>query len=307
MKRLYTALTLARMPEAHQRMIFETRKEDDPTRYLYEGMADTLGKRMAKIDTITCTMGAHSGMTCSNRERMYKLACSKQTYYPIYCTKCCNKCQELGTCKYACKLLEGKIKNIKASRKVIRANEQREKEIRERPDVELVKSLWNRFGEARNAAGKTVEEYFKAAKMYYSSSDEQKTVVMECLEGKYTPDTTLPYGYSYELGHARQIIRIADLFGCSVDYLLCRTDIPQMATAAPEPEGQLVFAGWMPGGTTPMEPCDVVAKFDLGNGKLHAMLCRWDGRAFVSRASGEATAMEPIKWMALPPDKEESV
>lgn len=73
----------------------------------------------------------------------------------------------------------------------------------------------------------------------------------------------------------------------------------------PEPEGQLVFAGWMPGGTTPAEPCNVVVKFDLGNGKLHSMLCRWNGEAFLFKAGGEKVNMEPVKWMALPPDEED--
>lgn len=299
------ALTLARMPEKYQQMIFETRKGENPTDYLWESAVDKLGRRMAEADKASCA-AAYGG--CSNRERRHKRICTQSEYSNFHCGKCCAECSELGTCKYACKLLEGKIKNIKASNRIVRQNEQRAKEERERPAVNQIKALWNRFGEARNAADKTVEQCYKAAKMYYSSSDEQKTEVMECLEGKYTPDTTLPYGYSCQLHHVQYFTRMADLFGCSVDYLLCRTDIPQMATAAPElPEGQLVFAGWMPGGTTPKEPCDVVAKFDLGNGKLHAMLCCWNGKAFVQRATGEKTAMEPVKWMMLPPDEEESV
>lgn len=303
-----TALALARMPEAHQRMIFETRKEDDPTRYLGENTADTYGKRMKKIDEITCTMGAHSGMTCSNRERMYKLACSTQTYYAIGCTKCCNKCQDLGTCKYACKLLEGKIKNIKASRKVVRANEQRAKEERDRPAVEQVKALWNRFGEARNAAGKTVKQCYETAKMMYAATDEQKTVVMECLEGKYTPDTGLPYGYSCHLYQAQQFIRMADLFGCSMDYLLCRTDIPQMATAAPElPEGQQIFCGYIPGGTNPGGPCLCAVKIDLGSGRLVDRILWWDGSDWRFKQHGEEIGVAPAAWLRLPEYEEESV
>lgn len=291
------ALTLARMPEAHQRMIFETRKGENPTDYLWEGTADKMGRRMAEADKVTCSPA--NGGQCVNQERRYKRICTQSEWGPFNCGKCCAECSELGTCKYACKLLEGKVKNIKASNRIIRQNEQREKEERERPAVNQIKALWNRFGEARNAADKTVEDCYKAAKMFYSASDEQKTEVMECLEGKYTPDTTLPYGYSCQLHHAQQFIRMADLFGCSVDYLLCRTDVPQMATAAPEPEGQLVFAGWTPGGATPKEPCDVVAKFDMGTEKLHSILCRWNGKEFVFKG-GEKLAMEPVKWMALP-------
>ena len=72
------------------------------------------------------------------------------------------------------------------------------------------------------------------------------------------------------------------------------------------PTGQLVFAGWMPGGTTPSKPCDVVAKFDLGNGNKTRMILHWDGKVLRFTNSGQATVdMVPLKWMALPPDEDE--
>ena len=70
------------------------------------------------------------------------------------------------------------------------------------------------------------------------------------------------------------------------------------------PSGQLVFAGWMPGGTTPCDPCDVVAVFDLGDGRRTKMFARWNGREFLFKAHGEKIDMEPIKWMALPPEED---
>ena len=86
----------------------------------------------------------------------------------------------------------------------------------------------------------------------------------------------------------------------SLDYLLCRTDNP--AGMAAQPEGQLVISGWMPGGTVPFQPCDVVAYFDLARtGSLNRMICRFDGKCFRYEASGRRIDTEPVRWMALPP------
>ena len=73
---------------------------------------------------------------------------------------------------------------------------------------------------------------------------------------------------------------------------------------APQPTGQLMFCGWMPGGTTPAEPCEVVAVFNLGdNGKSSKQFLQWTGSEFAFK-NGVKVDMEPLKWMRLPPDEE---
>ena len=66
-----------------------------------------------------------------------------------------------------------------------------------------------------------------------------------------------------------------------------------------EPEGQLVFNGWMPGGTNPATPCEAVAVFDLG-GRHIKRICRWNGRDWVFEQGGAKIEMQVLKWMALP-------
>lgn len=87
------------------------------------------------------------------------------------------------------------------------------------------------------------------------------------------------------------------------------TPMPKGATeAAPAAEqatGQLMICGWMPGGTFPREPGDVVAYFDLGNGNSTKQFCYFDGQGFLFRRGGESIDMEPIRWMQLPPVEEE--
>lgn len=76
-----------------------------------------------------------------------------------------------------------------------------------------------------------------------------------------------------------------------------------------EPEGQLVISDWMPGGTLPMEPCEVVGDF-LSGGTADSpkislrRICWFDGRDFLFRRHGSKLNAECIRWMALPPEEE---
>ena len=89
---------------------------------------------------------------------------------------------------------------------------------------------------------------------------------------------------------------VANQLGCSTDYLLGLTDDLTPA----QPEGQLVFSGWMPGGTTPATPCDVVADFDMGGTKELRRCCRWNGKEFLFDKGGVSIDLPPIRWMMLP-------
>ncbi len=57
---------------------------------------------------------------------------------------------------------------------------------------------------------------------------------------------------------------------------------------------------WMPGGTFPREPCEVVA--DLKDGKMiYRQFCRFDGETFLMGHSGVRIDAECVRWMAPPP------
>lgn len=102
--------------------------------------------------------------------------------------------------------------------------------------------------------------------------------------------------------YADELKKAARQLRCTTDYILGLTED---LTPDPQPEGQLVIAGWMPGGTTPRTPCEVVAVFDLGNGNKMKGIYQWNGREFTFRKGGASINMIPIKWMMLPPDEDE--
>ena len=294
------ALALARLPADHQEVIFSGIKaKKTNVSYFWEYEATRLGEQVAAVEEIKCKRDGKN--PCSNTHAMQQKIVERNTYTSP-CQKCCDKCSDLATCKYACPMLAEKVKKLRSDAKEQRKQEKLAKEEEERPIISEIMALWNRFGQARNTADKSVKACYEALGRYYTSSDEQKTVELECLEAKFTVSTSLPYSYSCSLEDVQKYVRLADLLGVSIDYLFCRTDVPEMATkTTPQPEGQLVFSGWMPGGTTPATPCDVVADFDMGGTKELRRCCRWDGSQFLFDKGGISIELPPIRWMMLPP------
>lgn len=287
-----TAYTLAQMPPAHQQAIHAgLKRKNTAVKWFYQSEAERIGKKLAAIDQLKCKNGKNS--PCANADAKYRHAVYESCWNEGSCGKCCSKCASLGTCKDACPQLSAKIKKLRADAKAQRQQEKLAKEEKERPTIMAIQKYWNRFGEARNAADVSVKAFYKAAGMYYSHSDDEKMVKLECLEAPFTVNTNLPYGYSCTLGEAEKWVKIADLLGVSLDYLLCRTDDPKGMG------GKAAPSGWITDGSTPAKPCDVVGKFDLGNGQYNKVLCRWTGFAFTF-PSGASIHLPPVAWMRLP-------
>ena len=63
----------------------------------------------------------------------------------------------------------------------------------------------------------------------------------------------------------------------------------------------------MPGGTFPVEDCEVVADFQIGEGTQIRQVCVYSEGNFYFRAQGIRGAKidaEIIRWMRLPPTEE---
>lgn len=238
-----TAYALAQMPAEHQKVIFEGLKsKNTQIRWFYEYEAKNCGDKLAAIDKLICKRGARKDFPCSNVERKRKQAVYQSVHYSsTSCAKCCDKCENLAKCKNACPMLADKVKRLREDSKAQRRQEQLAKEEKERPVLEEIQAFWTRFGEAREAAGKSVKACYKAMEKYWVQSDDEKVEALEKGTAKLNVNTNLPYGYSCYLGDVKRYIKVADLLGVSLDYLLCRTDESRPAAQAVPPA-----EGWVP-------------------------------------------------------------
>ena len=227
-----SAYELSRMSLAWQNLLFEENQRTKANiRWLYADDVKKFAERCATI--VKCPCSETDDGVCVNQERKMRKAAVVERYCTFYCGKCCADCPNLASCKNACPKLKDKVAKIKAEAKEKLRQEQIAKEERDRPAIEQLKNLWYRFGLARNQAEKSVESVYEAASMHYVAADDKKVEDLEGLWAEFNPNISLPYGYAFYLSDAKKLIAVADLLGCSLDYLFCRTDVREVAQDVP--------------------------------------------------------------------------
>lgn len=304
------AYTLARLPADIQRQAVDAYRSGEKRgglRYMYAGLIGDVTKTVKKINSKKTN--CPDGGDCSHKEAQIAHAVKfrmTNRWGDCGCEYgCCATCRTLQSCKSVCPKMLDRQKELKSAAKAEKQQAAAEKAARERPAIERIGSIWRRFGSLREQVGLTTKQYFKLLDCEWSQLSG-KAESYESGAEKLTPETELPFGYNVHLSDVDRYVAAADALDCSVDYLMLRTDEPRMADAvAPVPRpvsGQVALAAWMPGGTTPAEPCDVVAEFDLsGDGELTSRsLCRWDGEAFRFGKSKDKIEVRVVRWLALP-------
>ena len=223
-----TAYELSRIPKAWQSLLFEEKSRTGAKiKYLYADDVKKFYERVSKIEQMTCT--EHGG-SCESYELKARKAAVADRWGWFHCdNKCCKDCPELIRCKSACPKLKDLVQKLKADAKEAARQEAAAKAERDAPSISQINAIWQRFGLARELAGKSFEDCKKVMDMPYFPYAGDLVMGLERGEAKLTTETKLPLGnvYRYE---ADRLIHLADLLGCSLDYLFCRTDAREMAS-----------------------------------------------------------------------------
>lgn len=288
------AYALAQQPKEIQRAVYDYKCcAKNGAKYLREHNVDEVAKTYKAIVNQKCRHGG----TCINSAAMLSKIYD-DTYSYKYCKHrtCCDKCEKLASCRSACPKLAEKVKQLKADNKAARQQEQLAKAEKERPDIEQITELWARFGEARRRAHQSVRKCMEAARMMYGTSDDQKYSSLENARCKISPQTTLPYGYSFYLAGARNLIAVADCLGCSLDYLFCRTDDPKAET----PQETADVPCWNSG--DPEKKGHYYVRFDCDGLDLEDDLWFDPAVGWYEPAHGKFELGEVHGWIRLPED-----
>lgn len=278
-----TAYTLARMPEQHQSAMYaaETKRNAD-LKYVYDGPVSRYAKKMAKADRMC---GKDGDAHCSNLSRKLERICSRRDdyMYTTPCSECCAKCEYLVTCGYSCdKCAEDKAQRkaeVKAD-KAKAAQAEAERKAKEAEDkakrVATLSGMWANFDKAAAAKGLTAEDVARAILDHWE-------VASFCASHSRSEASITPAGISvWEL---RRVFGIADMLGCSVDYLLGREAAKAEA--------------WRDGHTeVPDKPCEAVIDIDLGFDWPSRKLARWSGESWV--VFGTVINFPVVRWLPLP-------
>ena len=250
------AYSLAQLPVNWQQNIYTMTGEKG---YITAEMVKTYMKRFSEIEKLKCQRRGRE-FSCQNMDAKRCHSVEVGTWQSWNCGKCCSSCPDLISCKYACPVMADKIKKLKADKREAQKQVREAQAEKDRPAVEKISALWQRFGLAREMAYKDIDACKKAMGIYYFPYDEEKAMKLECGEAKIKPETKLPFGYSCYLSEIERLIALADLFDCSLDWLFCRTDVKEMAQAVQSASEDVSNSGtmWHPISEEPPTGVDLV-------------------------------------------------
>lgn len=237
------ALIIARMSEDHQRACLDNRAAlAEKGRGYYAGTAEADRQRLQALDKITCPLTGDSS-ACANRDKKWEHIRFLNSWTDDSCKRrCCKDCPDLAGCKHVCPEFAERASQLKEQQRAAKREEKRAEAEREAPDLRRIAKLWQRFGQARTAAGVSMEEYCKATEINkWALPDGEEVTLLEGGKAKITTSTKLPYNYNCHLSDINKLIAAADALGVSLDWLLCRTDAPQAEKAELPTESEREF------------------------------------------------------------------
>ena len=242
------------------------------------------------------------GSTCTHMDKFFRHDLKAQSWEACGGEKCCLKCRDGGAhdpsgycgaaCAEMCSKAREKYEKAKERKKAFEAAAEMKAQSEA---ARRVQAESRRVVRAADAAGLGDE-----VKLHYDYGGSLTVGLLRSLSDGTALDSAVK---CYSMGilpwRADDVAKNAKTLHCSVDYLLGLTDEINSTAAV---SGQVALAAWMPGGTTPAEPCDVVAEFDLsGDGKVVSRtLCRWDGEAFRFGKGRDKIDVRVVRWLALP-------
>ena len=239
------AYELARLPEKWQSVIYGqwgvhpgSLRADDVT---------TFKERFEKVIDIQCQNGLNF---CEHSVIMMEQNVKER--YMMKCSKCCFECESLQTCAKCCPEAKAKKEELKAVAKKAKQEAEEREAKRVQPYIDMARLVYERVGIARDENRVSVEQLYKAQKRFYSPyTDDKRQADYERGVGTFSDNTDLPFGYSVRASLLITIRDVADALGCSVDFLLGRTDrmglVSEMNTEAQPEAVPYPDTGWKTG------------------------------------------------------------
>lgn len=259
--------------------------------------ADTLKFRFSRMDkaqeqcdSLSCKYNVRCDHACI---RLQMIAADGS----VSCIGCCLSCNYLATCKYSCPRVDAKKEKLKEKAKNEKKKEAEEKRIKEQPEKDLLTTSYGRVSQLRKERNVSAEDYVKASLGYAYDRDVKRLNAID--GGKPTSlQDRMPGGIW--ASEAQHLIAVADLLGCSIDYLLGRTDTPTLsATPAAEPEKCVKIDTWRT--VPPDEPGEYVVYISLA-GMCAADTIFWTGKDWENPYADS----DIIAW-TYPPNVEDTI
>lgn len=308
------AYELARLPESSQRAVAAWYKSRNlkPSSW-YAGRIKEYGEDIERLSTYKCP-AKFGGRPCVNQASMLEEIYKNGYHSYIHCgsgKKCCSSCDSLATCGHVCEKMKPKAEQLRRERRAKNEELKAAEEATEQPLVERIRAIWLRFGNALGRANMEDEELRKITGYKIYQLDAEQVMALEAGEPckKLKAGTVLPFFNSCYLSEIERYIKTADALDCSLDYLFCRTNVPEVnagATGNGPPRASAPTLDAAPQWQTGDPPRDGIYCCKLqGAERVLMSLCRWDGEDWLLMTTDHVTALPCLGWWPVPEKEEE--
>ena len=221
-------------------------------------------------------------------------------YSALSCQGCCLNCWNLTGCKYSCDCAADAKQMLRTKAREKTKQEKEEKAALEAPQKDLIRKVYQRVGALRKAANISEKAYLRKSETCVIQRDLERLPKLEA--GAASLNDRLPGGIW--AAEAQRLIAVADLLGCSIDYLLGRSDVVDPAKDVPN-----LGTGWQTG--NPEKPGNYALIVSYPDDKSSVQTLerwRWDGNQWL--AYGEPASDFDFHvwcWIPIPSMKGDNV
>lgn len=293
------AYVLAGHGPTQQKMVWIAQTKDGTQDgCFYEYIVKNCLEEMRRVKQLGKTITCPNGGDCSHTYTLMEKAAGLGGYEKLACTGCCKQCSGLAACKYSCELACAEREQQRKERREETRQRKEAAEQAEAPERELLSVWYRRAGELRKSRGVTEEQLLRTDQGFLSPGDLDR---YKKLEAGGTPsinrDRMLGGIWASE---AKRMVATADLLGCSIDYLLGRTDCKEVNHGAQECVN--IDTGWRTG--APEEPGEycVLVRYFSGDNLLPDKFDWTDDGWTDHNIDISSLGIDVLYWMPLPED-----
>lgn len=225
------AYILAKAPEKRQKLIFAAQVKNGNDHFRCTGSwVENILREMDGAEAVcrNTKCPKRSGSKCAHDQERVEQAAKLSQYSGLSCQGCCADCTSLTTCRYSCRLCDGEKREKKQAVKDAETAAKEREAQRIQPIIAQLVKTWQRIGWLLESSGVGETELLAVTEHQggtsYTLRELQRKISGNCQERDTLPGFLTVY-------NANRLIAAADLLGCSIDYLLGRTDVREMATA----------------------------------------------------------------------------
>lgn len=286
------AYEIAKQPPEVQKKIYDLTTEPS---WIRENSVKDRVRHIQEAEKLKCK---RTGGPCTHADDMLRVTHVESGCHSCFVYGCCEKCYEFKDCKFVCPSLLEKQAAERKKKKDARKEELAKEKARDQALIDTARGCWERFAKLRRDQSVSIERVFREAGRYYCGSWQgDRFKEFENGKKKITPGVEIPFA-NIHADDVQAIIKTAELFDCSTDFLLGRTPDPEPA-AAPESSG--AAPDWSTG--TPPREGRYLCLVDMKTSQLHEQKCDYQGgKWFAFGMKLDEMDYTVRAWWPLPPE-----